>query len=299
MDVFEQINDVVLDLQRAQLQTYARPLKSLGRLLQNEELLPFNARLLDGIDLEDFLASSQATGGSFVGSKQLQWPDDTKQALGLTLAVIFRMADDANFVFQFSHEYFHSEGRNAMRSIHEMVAQLIIPFVRDYRAYVLSAGSTQLRVRREKSKRVFVVHGHDGEARETVARFLSKVQLEPVILHEQPNRGRTIIEKVEANDDVGFAVILLTPDDLGRAAKDVEAALEPRARQNVLLELGYFMAALGRENICALKRGRVEIPTDIFGVVWTDLDDAGAWRQALARELDAAGYRIDWNKVMK
>ncbi len=147
------------------------------------------------------------------------------------------------------------------------------------------------------SRRVFVVHGHDEGARETVARFLEKIGFEPVILHEQANRGGTVIEKIEANNDVGFAVVLLTPDDEGRSIKEEE--LKPRARQNVLLELGYFIGHLGREKVCALKRGDLDIPSDFTGVVWERMDDGGGWKQALGRELQAAGHRIDWNAVMR
>lgn len=147
------------------------------------------------------------------------------------------------------------------------------------------------------SRRVFVVHGHDEGARETVARFLDKIGFEPVILHEQANRGGTVIEKIEANSDVGFAVVLLTPDDVGRSVKEEE--LKPRARQNVLLELGYFMGHLGREKVCALKRGDLDIPSDFTGVVWEKMDDSGGWKQALGRELQAAGHEVDWNKVMR
>lgn len=147
------------------------------------------------------------------------------------------------------------------------------------------------------SRRVFVVHGHDEGARETVARFLEKIGFEAVILHEQANRGGTVIEKIEANRDVGFAVVLLTPDDLGRSIKEDD--LKPRARQNVLLELGYFIGHLGRDKVCALKRGDVELPSDYVGVVWEKMDDGGGWKQALGRELDAAGHEIDWNRVMR
>lgn len=145
------------------------------------------------------------------------------------------------------------------------------------------------------SRRVFVVHGHDGEARETVARFLQKLGFEPVILHEQANRGGTVIEKIEANRDVGFAVVLLTPDDEGRSVK--EEQLKPRARQNVLLELGYFISHLGRANVCALRRGDVDIPSDFAGVVWERMDDSGGWKLSLARELKAAGHDVDVNKA--
>lgn len=148
----------------------------------------------------------------------------------------------------------------------------------------------------EISRRVFVVHGHDDGAREMVARFLEKIGFEAIILHEQANQGRTVIEKVEAHGDVGFAVVLLTPDDEG-CVKGGEP--EPRARQNVLLELGYFIGRLGRGKVCALKRGTLEIPSDFAGVVWEPMDAGGGWKTALGRELQAVGHEVDWNMVMR
>jgi predicted nucleotide-binding protein len=105
-----------------------------------------------------------------------------------------------------------------------------------------------------------------------------------------------VIEKVEDHGDVGFAVVLLTPDHEGCVKG---GTLEPRARQNVLLELGYFVGRLGRERVCALKRGDLEIPSDWRGVVADPFDAAGGWKQTIAKELQAAGYEIDWNKVMR
>ena len=148
---------------------------------------------------------------------------------------------------------------------------------------------------RALQRKVFVVHGHDEGARETVARFLMQLGFAPIILHEQANQGRTVMEKVEAHGEVGFAVVLLTPDDEGCAKGGTP---EPRVRQNVLLELGYFLGRLGRDKVCALKRGTVEIPSDFAGVVWESMDGNG-WKQALGRELEAAGHEIDWNKVMR
>lgn len=145
------------------------------------------------------------------------------------------------------------------------------------------------------SQKIFIVHGHDEGAREVVARFIERIGFEAIILSEQANQGRTIIEKIEAHGDVGFAVVLLTPDDVGGKTAD---SLRPRARQNVLLELGYFIAQLGRARVCTLAKGDLEIPTDFAGVVWQTLDDGGGWKTAFARELAAAGYPIDWNKVM-
>jgi predicted nucleotide-binding protein len=138
---------------------------------------------------------------------------------------------------------------------------------------------------------VFLVHGHDLGRVETVARFLEKLGLDVVVLKEQPNQGQTVIEKFERHADVGFAVVLMTPDDLGKAAAETE--LHPRARQNVLLELGYFMARLGRARVCALHAEGVEIPSDYSGVLWISFDPADGWRASLVKELKAAGLQFD------
>jgi predicted nucleotide-binding protein len=154
-----------------------------------------------------------------------------------------------------------------------------------------------LKVAAFDSRKVFLVHGHDGEPKQAVARFLEGLDFQVVILREQANQGLTIIEKFEENADVGMAVVLLTPDDLGRAKS--EADLRPRARQNVVLELGYFIGRLGRSRVCALKQGDVEVPSDISGVVYVPYDANGAWQVALGQELERAGYDIDWNTVMR
>lgn len=148
-----------------------------------------------------------------------------------------------------------------------------------------------------KTKKVFVVHGHDGQIKETVARYTEKLGLDPIILHEQPNTGRTIIEKFEVFSDVGFAVVLLTPDDVG-ASKDSPQNLKARARQNVILELGYFLGKLGRSRVCVLYKSGVEIPSDYQGVIYTEVDDAGGWKTKLAQELVEAGFSIDLNAIL-
>ena len=142
---------------------------------------------------------------------------------------------------------------------------------------------------------VFIVHGRDNEAKETVARFLENLDLKAVILHEQSNQGRTIIEKFEQHAQVGFAVALLTPDDVG-ALQDNSNDLKPRARQNVVFELGYFLGRLGRERVCALTKGDVEIPSDYAGVVYIPLDDFGGWKMKLIEELRNV-FDVDANKL--
>jgi predicted nucleotide-binding protein len=148
----------------------------------------------------------------------------------------------------------------------------------------------------EIGHRVFVVHGHDEEAKHSVARCIEKLGLEAIILQEQPDQGRTIIEKFETYADVDFAVVLLTPDDVG-AAKRVQDSLRPRARQNVILELGFFIGKLGRKHVCALHKGDVELPSDFSGILWTPMDDSGAWRFKLATEMKQAGLAVDLNRL--
>lgn len=145
--------------------------------------------------------------------------------------------------------------------------------------------------------KVFVVHGHDNELKTEVARFIERQSLEAVILHEQISRGQTIIEKIEANSDVGFAIILYTPCDIGRSVSSPEEDAKTRARQNVIFEHGYFVAKLGRSNVIALNKGNVEIPNDLSGVVYTNYDEVGAWKREIAHELKSSGYEIDFSKI--
>jgi predicted nucleotide-binding protein len=144
--------------------------------------------------------------------------------------------------------------------------------------------------------RVFVVHGRNDELREQVARLLGKLGLEPIILHEQPNRGRTILEKFVDYSDVGFAVVILTGDDSCKLRDDSGPATS-RARQNVIFELGFFIGKLGREYVAALYEEGVELPSDYQGILFTPLDDAGAWKYIIARELKDAGLTVDLNRV--
>lgn len=148
------------------------------------------------------------------------------------------------------------------------------------------------------SRKIFVVHGRDQTYRDTTARLLEKLRLEPIILHEQPNKGRTIIEKFTDYAGVGFAVTLLTGDDRGGLSEADPSDYRLRARQNVILELGYFLGRLGRDRVCALYQGEIEIPSDYDGVVWIALDDGGGWKYKLAKEIQAAGIAVDLNDVV-
>ena len=144
---------------------------------------------------------------------------------------------------------------------------------------------------------VFIVHGRDEGAKDSVARFLTTLRLKPIVLHEHPNQGRTIIEKFEQYAQVRFAVVLLTPDDTG-GPRDKSSEPKLRARQNVIFELGYFIGKLGREKTCALFQKDVELPSDYDGVLYVQLDEHGVWRFELVKELKAAGFEVDANLLL-
>lgn len=149
----------------------------------------------------------------------------------------------------------------------------------------------------EDGSTIFLVHGRDRAAEQEVLLFLSRVtSVRPIVLHAQPNRGRTIIEKFEDYAAAAtFAIVLLTADDEGG---ERGGTVQPRPRQNVVFELGFFYGKLGRDRVAALCAPRVERPSDISGVVYIELDHHGGWQFPLAREMKTAGLPVDLNNVL-
>jgi predicted nucleotide-binding protein len=182
--------------------------------------------------------------------------------------------------------YFIDEVRE-MKSVLEMV---VVPQVKAAPpAATPSAGDVD-------QQTVFIVHGHDDAAKTEVARLVEQLGLRAVILHEQASQSRTVVEKLERHSNVSFAVVLLTPDDVGASSEDA-LHLKPRARQNVVLEMGFFLGKLQRSRVCTLYKEDVELPSDWTGVVYVPLDKAGRWKFELAKELRAAGLAADLNRL--
>ncbi|MFZ2450554.1 MAG: nucleotide-binding protein [Methylovulum miyakonense] len=160
------------------------------------------------------------------------------------------------------------------------------------------ADSKKLAPELPKSNSVFLVHGHDEGVKHSVARFLEQLGVVPVILQEQINKGMTVIEKFEDfAARAGFAVVLMTPDDFGYPVSKEEDK-KHRPRQNVVLELGYFAAHLGRSKTFVLVKGNIEMPSDVLGLVYEQMDNNEGWKMRLARELKAAGFEIDLNRAI-
>lgn len=140
-------------------------------------------------------------------------------------------------------------------------------------------------------EQVFLVHGHDAKMAKLVAEFLESLGLEPVILSEREGKGDTIIEKLERYSSVRYAIVILTPDDVGRSVSSHSKAM-PRARQNVIFELGYFVGKLGRSRVSALYDEAVELPSDFRGVEYIRLDLYSEWKPKLENELRAVELDI-------
>lgn len=154
----------------------------------------------------------------------------------------------------------------------------------------------KLKISCNLSNKVFVVHGHSEDLNYQTEAFLRKLGLDPIFLRDQVNQGQTIIEKLETNTDVAFAIVLYTGCDRG-GLNETGAPLMPRARQNVIFEHGFLNAILGRNRVCALVEEGVEVPSDLSGIVYIPIDTNGSWRYSVAKEMRFAGLDIDLNQV--
>lgn len=168
--------------------------------------------------------------------------------------------------------------------------------------------SPNLKQEKVDKKKVFIVHGHNDALKTKVARVVEQMGLKAIILHEQEDYGKTVIEKFEENaEDVGFAIILLTADDYAvshadlnkeEKEKDFKALYKNRARQNVIFEMGFFVGKLGRAHVFELQEDGIEEPSDLKGIIYTPVDDEDMWRFKLAKRLKAVGYEVNTDVLL-
>lgn len=187
----------------------------------------------------------------------------------------------------YSHDIVADYKKQIMRQITQMQSDIKKVDLIECESPGLDVGknATNIGIDVNIKKQVFVVYGHDQVLKLNVEAFLKdELKLDVVALDEKPNLGKTIIEKFEHySRDAGFAVILMSPDD----EMNVDGKIYKQARQNVVLELGYFMAKLGRERVCVVLRGDVEKPSDMSGIL--HLSYEGNWKYELVKELKAVG----------
>lgn len=182
---------------------------------------------------------------------------------------------------------------------HKKVKNLLETLNEQLKNYDFKELNKEEKQERKVGNKIFIVHGHDEEAKLNIVRMLEQLELKPIILHEQPDEGNTIIEKIESYlPQASYAIVLYTECDIARLKGKSEKENKFRARQNVVFEHGLFNAYLGRKNVCALVKGNVEIPSDINGVVYVTMDSAGAWKMHLCKNMKAAGISVDLNKLL-
>ena len=194
-------------------------------------------------------------------------------------------------------EFLFAANNDVLYFSEEMTRDLKLPSARKG----ISASSTKTESNSKSkviSEKIFIVHGHSDEMKESVARLIEKIGLTPIILHEQPSKGSTIIKKLECHSDVSFAIVLISPDDLVLSGSSGEEKYRPR--QNVIFEMGYFIGKLGTECVFSLCKGpeQLDFFSDYQGVIYSEYDSSGKWKMDLIRELKACKYDIDSNRII-
>lgn len=191
--------------------------------------------------------------------------------------------------FSKEHRESWEEGKQKWCNLIETMIEEILTFSSD-----VKSSDTKIDPN-NKNQRIFIVHGHDNEMVHAAARLVAHLGFEPVILIEQPNQGRTIIEKFEDFSDVPFAIVLFSPDDQGKAVNETD--LKPRPRQNVVFELGFFIGKLGRDKVVVLHKvvENFEMLSDFQGVLFEPFREG--WEFKIAREIKSAGFDVDLNKL--
>ncbi len=213
------------------------------------------------------------------GSIEMKKFDDTPFWLG-------------NYTYDTPSEEIHKNDINSCRRGLNTTKLILESYLEDFVEDEKTETHTEQQQQRDMSK-IFIVHGHDGELKEAVARVIEKQDISAIILSEQANGGRTIIEKFEDNSDVGGAICLFTADDIGKD-KDLKDE-KKRARQNVVFEAGYFMGKLGRDHIVIIAESGIEMPSDLDGIVYTSKTN---WQLELLKELKAMGYKVSADKLL-
>jgi predicted nucleotide-binding protein len=260
------------------------------------------------VDVKKWYDDIFKTGGSFVGSKRYVLPSDPYQEASILYQFVLCIHsgklsfdnftigvygttryDDA--VYEFVNDIFTKLFRYLSRSLDTLEAD-----------YVSKIRTTPVVAKTEETRmpnQVFLVHGHDKEMLTSVELLIRQVGLEPIILSDERNEGLTIIEKFEKHSNVRHAIILLSPDDKGCKAEEFPDGAIFRARQNVILEMGFFTGRLGRKGVTVLHKqaDNFEMPSDYHGVSFVPFDKGNTWKYKLTKELEGAGFKVDYSHI--
>ena len=153
-----------------------------------------------------------------------------------------------------------------------------------------------------RAKQIFIVHGHDSDARDQLELALHRLGLQPFILMNSSGGGKTIIEALEGqigrDFTTAFGIVLMTPDDFGYSKKDGKDKAEPRARQNVILEAGMLLSSLTRARMAIVVKGHLEMPSDLQGVIHLGYNEhVREIIPKLCQRLKEAGFHLEPSQI--
>ncbi len=255
----------------------------------------------ESFTFENFCFSKPDSRGRYGGSDTPEWSTFKIRAQNIVEKLLATNSPAMTLVAEgvltrtegYGSEKFDFAKSNLIEALKILKSTLADDVFGEIRQEASSAKSASL------SNKIFVVHGHDQSLKTDVERFLHEVGLTPVVLHREADEGATIIEKFEKHSDVGFAFILLTPDEISYTADQINTAdsereIEYRARPNVIFEFGYFVAKLGRNRVCCLHKGDVVVPSDLSGLIYKKVGESlDTQAYAIIKELKSAGYKIN------
>ena len=224
---------------------------------------------------------------------ELELPNQFEDAKLYVYDIYKRISEAGKEGYRLIFDYFPSRNPNINDKVTSFNEQLL-PYLAEALSDIVNANPEfEAKPKKVSGNTVFIIHGHDGHLKTEVQLLLHRAGVNNIVLHEKADKGRNIIEKlIEETDSANFAIALLSPDDeLIDGTK--------RARQNVILEIGYFLGKLGKSRVRLLKKGDVEIPSDLSGILYENYDESGSWKIKICKELQAVGIFVDLESVVK
>lgn len=224
---------------------------------------------------------------------EIEMPTNFEDAKFYVYDIYKRVAEKGSEGYDLVWRYFperNSTINDRIQNVNDQLLQYLTESLKD----IIGANPEQEdQIKRVSGNTVFIIHGHDGYLKTQVQLLLQRAGVNSIVLHEQPDIGRNIIEKlIEETDKANYAIALLSPDE---ELKDGSK----RARQNVILEIGYFLGKLDKSRVKLVKKGDTEIPSDLSGILYENYDEAGSWKIKLCKDLQAAGIFVDLEAVIK
>jgi predicted nucleotide-binding protein len=302
--------DIQSDVMNSKFHNFVNNLNAFVEFCETEPVMKEITKPLGEnktVNIKEWYDGIFKTGGSMVGSKRYVLPTNPFQQASILYQFVLGIQVDAFNFFNFTIGVYGTTRHDD--AVHEFVNDIFRKLFRylsqkldDIEAELVKKSpptSPPAQIPAPSPSQVFIVHGHDREMLTQAELLVRRIGVDPIILSDQASEGQTIIEKFEKHSKVPHAIILLSPDDKGCEACEFPKKAMSRARQNVVLELGFFTGLLGRKGVTVLHRTSedFEMPSDYHGVEYIPYDDKSNWKLKLVTELEKAGFKVDYSKI--